>query len=201
MSRRQLPTITEADGTDDDGSGRPALDPAPRSGRIAPGLQRLLARQSENVQHAVAAALLQAEGTDELDERIWGPAPDDADVVEQSIGMELRGILLEESVRTASATPRAVAKMLSVGIDDVYRRIGAGDLLTIAGALVPVWQLHGASILPGIAVVHDSYPGDVTSLSLWVAQPNDLLGGATPRERLADGAVDHVVGAATALAG
>ena len=66
---------------------------------------------------------------------------------------------------------------------------------------IPAWQLdpeRPTGVLPGVGDVARAYTGGLVSLSSWIQRPNPDLGGATPRDVLARGAVNEVVAAATA---
>lgn len=62
--------------------------------------------------------------------------------------------------------------------------------------LIPAWQLDAQTqrgILPGLDQVDAHFPGGLVALSAWATTVNPDLGGRSPAQALAEGAVDRVL--------
>jgi hypothetical protein len=140
---------------------------------------------------------------DELDERLWGPAPSEQELVvarrvawvslEQELASALSGALSrEQAAHRLGITPQAVSK-----------RVVSGGLVAVRRGRVrwfPAWQFSEDGTLPGLKALIAAYPGGSLSLTSWATTPSPDLGDQPPAWALSrSGGVERVLEAAQAL--
>jgi hypothetical protein len=182
--------------------GKPMRVPDDRPD-VAAVVEALL-RHGPELTEALLDALDDLNVVDDLDERIWGPPPDPADVLTTTVRSFARHEAARARARSTALTAGEVAVQLGCEAERVAQLIASGELLILDNedeVLVPDWQLHSATsdgLLPGIAAVAAAFDGGVLMLGQWVHRPNPGLRGRTPVRALAGGDVDAVQVAARA---
>lgn len=162
-------------------------------------------RQPPEVLEALNRALSDIEQADPLDPDRWGPAPGPEGHFRAARTAAMRIARFRSSVIADAETTLETAGRLDTDTTDVERRLNTGELVAIeqdGRTLLPRWQFRDESpgtALPGLARVCAAFPGDGFALSGWMVEPNDALGGATPRACLEAGEVDSVVAAAESI--
>lgn len=147
----------------------------------------------------------QGQASIELDERFWGPAPSDLEVGTAILANVAQEFQDRQQVLDQSLSRAQVADLLGISRQAVSELIGSGRLLGLRHGRewrLPAWQLDGDTAegyLPGIVDLQHVFPGGVTSLTLWVQQPNADLDGRRPVDVLHAGGVSQVVAAARVL--
>ena len=144
-----------------------------------------------------------------VSDQFWEPKSDFPDRVASDEA--LQAVAERNDTRVQAAREQLYASGLD--LEQAAQRIGVqpnqvndllrdGDLLALDGPnglRLPAWQFdrkarHGR--LEGIARVAAEFPGQLLWLSSWMAQPNPVLDGRTPRQAMLDGDVEQVVTAA-----
>lgn len=168
-------------------------------GRIA----ALVRAQPTAVQVAVADALADLDRPPTLDEDLWGAPPSDEEYMAATVRSAKRIERLEDALLSTGQTLAETARRLGVSEDVVRDRVSRDEIVVMerdADMILPGWQFtDGGSVVPGIAQVRRAFPGGVLSLSAWVTEPNDRLGGRTPRQLLVEGNTERVAAAALAI--
>lgn len=169
--------------------------------RVPQELLALLERQPATVHRLLTETLRRVDGHGVLDSELWGEPPDQTQVVQRSLVAMLDALALEREVAAEALSVSDVAHRAGADRAEIWARVGRRELFTIGGTdgpRIPEWQAEVPS--DAIRALAEAYPGDIVSLTLWIDRPNDLLGGSTPRQVLARGAVDEVRMAAQAIA-
>lgn len=161
-------------------------------------------------QRAVLEALREARQSlppAELDAERWGPAPSDDEYLAATAATTALAEQARVDVRHRSLSIDEAARRLSIASAEIERWLAEGRLVALHDSdatMLPDWQFDERSadgVLAGLGAVVADFPGGVVWLSGWMRQPNAGLEGDTPRERLARGDVESVVGAAQSLHG
>jgi hypothetical protein len=161
-------------------------------------------------QRAVLEALREARQSlppAELDAERWGPAPSDDEYLAATAATTALAEQARVDVRHRSLSIDEAARRLSIASAEIERWLAEGRLVALHdgdATMLPDWQFDERSadgVLAGLGAVVADFPGGVVWLSGWMRQLNAALEGDTPRERLARGDVESVVGAAQSLHG
>jgi hypothetical protein len=125
--------------------------------------------------------------SDELDQRLWGPAPSAERLAEAR--RAAHGALDEalERALARSLTREEAARRLGVTPQAISKRLGSGGLVALRRGRVrrfPVWQFHEDGVLTGLEQLISEFPGSVLSLTTWATTPAADLDDVTPAQAL-----------------
>ncbi len=137
-----------------------------------------------------------------LDVALWGAAPSREDIgagVLANLRKQFAGRLALEQ---ASVSRAEAAELLGTSEQAVTDALVARRLLGFKRGrrwLIPAWQLDPEAergVLPGLGELAEAFPGGVVALSRWAVRSSPDLGGRSPRDMLAKGELQAVVGLA-----
>jgi hypothetical protein len=173
--------------------------------------RRVAERVGEMLDHATADELTLLEsvthpgGSDGLDPRLWGEAPSTAESVAGAFANLRLQFESRRTIEASSLTRAQAAELLGVSAQAVTAALEDGRLVGLKRGrqwFIPVWQFDAEAergVLEGIDELAAVFPGGPISLSTWMTTASPDLGGATPRDLLARGQREPVVGLARAL--
>lgn len=141
-----------------------------------------------------------AQRTQHLDPALWGPAPT-PEAVQVALAANVRRQFdARHALELESVTRTAAADLLRVSPQAVTDALEARRLVGFKVGrqrLIPLWQFDAdteSGTLPGLSAVAAEFPGGIVALSWWATRPNPDLGGSTPRDLLARGQLEAVLG-------
>lgn len=141
-------------------------------------------------------------GDQELDPRLWGPAPSPAEIAAATRWLSQAVARRKRSLAERSVTVEAAATLLDVDPSTVEAMLSRGDLVGFdhhGATFLPQWQFDSAGSLPGVPLVIAAFRGNPVALSRWMTTKNPNLGGATPAQALAVGEAEKVADLAATL--
>lgn len=169
-------------------------------GRIAEAVQGLDADRLDELR-----GVLDGPETDDLDDRLWGPAPARAEATAATLADLQRQQRDRRRVADDALSRQEAAELLGISPQAVTDRLDAGRLVGMKVGRqwrLPTWQFDldaVSAVLPGLDRLQEVFPGGPVSLSRWIAEPSPDLDGRTPRQALAGGDGDRVCAVAAAL--
>lgn len=184
-------TAGAGDGTGRDGSLRR---------RIADAVDGLDPDQLDQLR-----GVLDAPVGDDLDSRLWGPAPTRAEATAATLADLQRQQQDRRRVAADALSRTEAAGLLGISPQAVTDRLEARRLVGMKIGRqwrLPTWQFDldaVLAVLPDLDRLQAVFPGGPVSLSRWIGEPNPDLAGRTPRQALADGDGDRVCAVAAGL--
>jgi hypothetical protein len=143
--------------------------------------------------------------TDELDARLWGPAPNQVETATATLANLRQRFDARRELETQSVSRGAAAELLGVSEQAVTEALASRRLLGLKHGgrwVIPAWQFDAEAergVLPDIGRLSSTFPGGIVSLSAWVMRPSADLDGRTPRDLLSHGEGDRVMALAESL--
>lgn len=170
---------------------------------LAGVLTKMLIEATDEEVASVEAAV--ASPADELDSALWGPTPSPEEVGAGLTANLLHQFAARRKLEEASVSRSEAADLLGITPQAVTGYIGDCRLVAFRRGrewFIPAWQFDPDStlgVLGGIDTLVRVFPGGAVRLSGWATRPNVDLDDATPRDVLARGDVETVVGIAGSL--
>ena len=180
-------------------SGEPAA--AGRLGK-AQHAAALLLQDAPAGELDVVLAATDRSGRQTLDGALWGAAPDRGEVDAGVLANLRKQFAGRAALEQASVSRAEAAGLLGTSEQAVTGALAAGRLLGFKRGrrwLIPAWQLDPEAergVLAGLGELAAAFPGGVVALSRWAVRPHPDLGGCAPRDALANGELEAVVGLA-----
>lgn len=164
-----------------------------------------LVNEADGAEVARLEAAATAPGNDDLEERFWGPAPDQVTSVEAVIADLQEQFSQRRDLTADSITRDAAAGLLGIAAQSVTAKLDSRKLVGIKAGRewrLPRWQFDAdnvSGVLPDLDALQEAFPGGPVSLSRWMTSPNADFGGQSPREAMISGGSGAVIGVARAL--
>lgn len=146
-----------------------------------------------------------ASSEDDLDERLWGPAPSRAATASATLNDLRRQHAARRALADSGITRKDAADLLGISPQAVTERLDTRQLVGVKTGRewrIPTWQFDldsATGVLPALDRLQQVFPGGPVSLSKWVHRPSPDLDGLAPRDALARDDSDRVCALADAL--
>ena len=142
---------------------------------------------------------------DDLDEAVWGPAPDSVAVSKAAFADLQDQFIRRRQLAAESISRDEAAQLLDVSAQSITAKLAAGKLVGLKSGRewrLPLWQFDSdnpTGVLPDLDLLQSAFPGGVVSLSTWMAREQPEFGGRTAREEMARRGSGPVIALAQAL--
>lgn len=149
-----------------------------------------LVNQADEAEITRLEAAATAEPTDDLDERLWGPAPDSVSAV-KAVVADLKDQFSQRRQLAADGISRDdAAELLGIAPQSVTSKLASGKLVGIKVGRewrLPRWQFdadNALGVLPDLDELQAVFPGGPVSLTHWITRSQPDFDGRTPREEM-----------------
>lgn len=168
------------------------LSAADRKPRLRAKIEKLVneADEAELARLEAAVSAEPADDPEDLDERLWGPAPDSVAAV-KAVVTDLNEQYSQRRRLVADSIGRDdVADPLGITPQSVTAKLTTGKLVGIKSGRewrLPRWQFDPDStsgVLPDLEALQAAFPGGPVSLSSWILRDNPDFDGRTPRDEM-----------------
>jgi hypothetical protein len=131
-----------------------------------------------------------AEGSDDLDERFWGPAPDSVSAAKAVVADLTEQFAQRRQLAADGLTRDDAANLLGITAQSVTSKLASAKLIGIKVGRewrLPRWQFdpdNASGVLPDLDKLQAAFPGGPVSLTNWITRPQPDFDGRTPRDEM-----------------